>query len=341
MKGRQDMNARSTRRALLFGAGAAMTAGAVGGGSPLARAAVPLKVVSFHGLSNLSIYAAQHKGLFAKYDLAVDLIYTPNSKSQREGLANGEDQIIHTAADNAVAMVELAKEDAVIVGGGDNGFNRIFAQPDIKTLSDLRGKTVVVDAPNTAFALLLYKALQSAGLDKDDYKVRPVGGTPQRIEAMLKDPANAAAGIINPPLSFKAAAAGLKDIGSATKGVGAYQSGCIVVMRPWAKANSDTLVRYLKGIIEGYRWLLDPANKSEVIALLMDRLKLSEDFAARSYAIVTDPVDGFAKDGKFDLAGFNNVLALRAEIEGQWGGTPPKPDKYIDLSYYNKAVASL
>jgi ABC-type nitrate/sulfonate/bicarbonate transport system substrate-binding protein len=337
------MGAQSTRRTLLLSASAAVTAAAVAATSHPARSqdSVPLKVVSFPGLSNGAIFAAEQQGLFAKYHLAVELVYTPNSQSQRDGLANGETQIIHTAADNAVAMVELAKQDAVIVAGGDNGFNRIFAQPEIRSLSGLRGKTVVVDAPNTAFALLLYNALQAAGLNKGDYMVRAVGGTPQRIQAMLTDKVNAAAGVINPPMSFTAAADGLKDMGSATKGVGAYQSGCIVVMRPWAKANSDALVRYLKATIGGYRWLLDPANKSEVVQLLMDRLKLSQDFAAKSYAVVTNPVDGFAKDGQFDLQGFENVLKLRAAIEGQWGGTPPPPDKYIDLSYYNKALAAL
>ena len=336
------MDTRSTRRTVLLSAGAVMTAGIVGGRPLPARAQVsvtPLKVVSFPGLSNFPIYAAQSQGLFAKYHLAVELAYTPNSQSQRDGLAKGESQIIHTAADNAVAMVELAKQDAVIVAGGDNGFNRIFGQPDIKSLADLRGKTVVVDAPNTAFALLLYKALQQAGLNKGDYKIHAVGGTPQRIKAMMTDKANAAAGVINPPLSFKAAADGLKDMGSATKGVGAYQSGCIVVMRPWAEANSGVLVSYLKAIVEGYRWLLDPANKSAATALLADKLKLSADVAAKSYAVVTDPADGFAKDGKFDLDGFKNVLKLRAEMEGQWGGTPPAPGNYIDLSYYDKAIA--
>ncbi len=335
------MDTQTTRRTVLLGAGAMVTAGATGGGLLLAhaQALATLKVVSFPGLSNLSIYAAQQQNLFAKYKLAVELAYTPNSQSQRDGLAKGSSQIIHTAADNAVAMVELAKQDAVIVAGGDNGFNRILAQPDIKTLADLRGKTVVVDAPNTAFALLLYKALQEAGLKKGDYKVNAAGGTPQRIKAMMTDKANAAAGVIGIPMSFKAAADGLKDMGSATSGVGAYQSGCIVVMRPWAKANSDVLVRYLTAIVEGYRWLLNPANKIAATALLKDRLKLSDDYAAKTYAVITRPADGFAKDGKFDLDGFKNVLKLRAEIEGQWGGTPPDPSKYIDLSYYDKAVA--
>jgi hypothetical protein len=48
-----------------------------------------------------------------------------------------------------------------------------------------------------------------------------------------------------------------------------------------------------------------------------------------------------AKDAKFDMAGFRNVLKLRAEIEGQWGGNPPPPEKYLDLSYYDRAIASL
>ena len=41
------------------------------------------------------------------------------------------------------------------------------------------------------------------------------------------------------------------------------------------------------------------------------------------------------------MEGFTNVLKLRAEIEGQWGGHPPTPENYIDLSYYDKALAGL
>ena len=75
----------------------------------------------------------------------------------------------------------------MIVTGGDNGFNHIIVQPEINELSNIRGKTVVVDAPNTAFALLLYKALKDAGLNKGDYNVNAVGGTDERLAAMTKD----------------------------------------------------------------------------------------------------------------------------------------------------------
>lgn len=335
------MKSSPTRRNVLIAGSAVLALGCSGARQARAQGATPLKVMSFPGLSNYPVFAAEHKGLFAKHGLAVNLVYTPSSQFQRDSLAKNDSQIIHTAADNAVAMVELGHRDAVIVTGGDSGFNRIIAQPEIKSLAELRGKTVVVDAPNTAYALLLYKALKTVGLNKGDYAVNAVGGTTQRIDAMLKDKEHAAAAVINVPFNFRLLAAGMKDLGSATESIGAYQAGSVVVMRDWGEANSDVLVRYLAAIIEGRRWLLDPANKTDAVKLAVDKVKLAPDIAARAYEYVIDPKEGFNKDAQFDVQGFNNVLKLRAEIEGQWGGKPPAPDKYIDLSYYKKAIASL
>ena len=270
-----------------------LIAGALAGTAMLAmtaaaQAQTQVKVMVFPGLSNLSIFAAQHNNLFAKHGLAVELLNTPNSEVLRNGLAKGDHQIVHAAVDNAVAMVELAKADVAIVTGGDNGFNRIFLQPEINAYADLRGKTVVVDAPNTAFALLLYKVLKDNGLNKGDYVIKPVGGTPARLEAMSKDKANAAS-VLNPPFSFRAREAGLKDMGAAAKAIGSYQADGAFVMREWAKANSDTVVRYIRAYVQGRRRALDPANKTAAIALLVDRLKLTPEVAAQSYAVATDP----------------------------------------------------
>jgi len=168
----------TTRRELL--ALAASSAGAVSFGlgfvgSSRAQGADTITVNTFPGVHNLPIFAAEQKGMLAKHRLAINLTFTPNSRAQRDGLEKGDYQAIQTAADNSIAMVELDNAGAAIVAGGDNGFNHIIVQPEINRLADVRGKTVVVDAPNTAFALLLYKALKESGLGKDDYKVNPVG----------------------------------------------------------------------------------------------------------------------------------------------------------------------
>jgi hypothetical protein len=41
------------------------------------------------------------------------------------------------------------------------------------------------------------------------------------------------------------------------------------------------------------------------------------------------------------MEGFRNVLRIRAEMLGTWGGTPPAPDRYLDLAHWERAVASL
>jgi ABC-type nitrate/sulfonate/bicarbonate transport system substrate-binding protein len=210
------MRGVTTRRELLWTSAAFAGLGLAGADNSGvgAQGNTVLKVSSFPGVTNFPIFAAEHTGLFAKYGLTIDLVYAPNSRVQRDGLAKGEYQIIQTAADNCVAMVELDRADAIIVAGGDNGFNHIIVQPEINRLSDVRGKTVVVDAPNTAFALLLYTALRDSGLSKDDYKVNSVGGTGERLAAMIGDKTNVAA-IMGLPFVFRATAAGLKDMGSA------------------------------------------------------------------------------------------------------------------------------
>ena len=48
-----------------------------------------------------------------------------------------------------------------------------------------------------------------------------------------------------------------------------------------------------------------------------------------------EPGFGFTPDAKFNMEGFKTALALRAEIEG---GKPAEPDKYLDLSYYQRAM---
>jgi ABC-type nitrate/sulfonate/bicarbonate transport system substrate-binding protein len=224
--------------------------------------------------------------------------------------------------------------------GGDNGFNSLIMQPQIKSFEEVRGRKVVVDAPNTAFALILYKILLQNGLRRGDYVVNPLGAGPFRIAGMQEDKDNAAV-ILNLPFSIQAERAGLRNIGLAVKLTGPYLSTVGFTLRSWAPANSELMMRYIRGYVEGLRWALDPANKAEASKLLAERLKLPLDIATLSYEIATHPVDGFARDAAFDIEGLRSVLKLRAEIEGQWGGIPPPPEKYTDLSYYRRALESM
>jgi len=296
-----------------------------------------LTIMVFIGTQNLPLFAAQSQGFFAKRGLDVDIKISPGSEVLRQGLADGKWQIVHTAFDNGVAMADVAKVDIVGLIGGDNSFNHLIVQPEIGSVKDLRGKTVAVDALNTAYAFQLYDILAKNGLNKGDYTAKSVGATFKRLAAMQEDK-NTSAAILNAPFSILAVKSGLKDLGPVSTMIGPYQATAGFSLRSWAQANPDTVVKYLQAYVEGLRWGLDPKNKKEATALLAERLKLTPEIAAECYALVTNPTNGLAKDGKFDMEGFKNVLKLRAQFEG---GTLSAPEKYVDFSYYQKALAGL
>jgi ABC-type nitrate/sulfonate/bicarbonate transport system substrate-binding protein len=315
--------------------GAAATA--LAGTARSAFAQTPLKVIVFPGMSNLAQFAALAQGFYAKRGLAVELVYTPNSAELRDGLAAGRYQIAHAGVDNAVAQVETAKVDLFIFMGGNNGFNNLIVQPEIKSYDDFRGKVMAVDAVDTAFAILLYKMLDLKGVKRGSYDVKPVGGSLLRYQAMTKDKTYAAS-MLNPPFSLQAMRVGLKDFGSAVSAIGPYQSDGGWVLRSWGQANAEVLTRYIQANIEGIRWALNPANKDAMVAILANRLRLTKELAEESFNFSRS---GFAVDGKFDLDGFKNSLQLRADMLGTWGGKPPAPDKYLDFTYYQRALAAM
>jgi ABC-type nitrate/sulfonate/bicarbonate transport system substrate-binding protein len=313
---------------------AVLAAGAVVSAQPTA-----LRVKVFPGFQNLPFFAAQSQGTFARYGLTVDVLFTQTSGELRGGLAKGEFEIAHAGVDNAVAMAETAGADVVIVMGGDTGMNELFVQPTISGFGDLRGKTVIVDAPNTAYALVLRKMLLVNGLKVgQDYSLKPVGGTFQRLDAM-KDNPDYAASMLNPPFSTLAEQRGLRSLGTAVSVIGPYQATAAFVMRPWARANAATLERYIAAYVEALRWAMARENETAAVALLVDRMKLAPDVAQRVYALATGP-GGLQPAARLDPDGFRTVLALRAEMEGQWGGQAPLPDRYLDLTYYERALTT-
>jgi ABC-type nitrate/sulfonate/bicarbonate transport system substrate-binding protein len=322
----------------LVAAAATLAAWAAAVPARAAEAPATIRVNTFPNAKALPVYAGIAKGIFARYGLSVDLETTESSQSQRDGLAAGRFHVAHAALDNAVAMVEVAKRDVVIVSGGDSGMNEFFVQPGIASFADLRGKTIVVDAPDTAYALQAKKLLLQHGLREGaDYTVKPVGAVAFRYKAMIADPANAA-GILNLPYTVEAAARGLKSLGGLVDLLGPYQAVGAFAMRAWAQDHADVLTRYLAAYVEALRWVRNPANRAEAVDMLVAKLALDRTIAARTYDLLVVPATGFTPDAAFDAEGFRAMLALRAEIERKPETEAAPPERYVDLHYYDAAM---
>jgi ABC-type nitrate/sulfonate/bicarbonate transport system substrate-binding protein len=288
----------------------------------------------------LAVVAAQAQGIFARYGIEAEPIVEPGSDALRKDLAAGKGDVAFVALDNAVAMVESAGADVVIVMGGESSLNELIVQPEIKSIEDLRGRKVLVDAPNTAYALQLKKILLLHGLQPEkDFKIDPIGSTQFRLKAMRDDKENAAS-ILNPPFSILAKRDGLVSLGTMQKLLGGDQDRGTFALRLWAREHADLLERYLAGFVQGQRWLMATSNKPQVIALVMKESSLSEQLAGEWYANVVQAA-GYAKDARFDLENFKKTLELRAEVEAAGNGNTRAAEKYFDLSYYMAAMSKI
>lgn len=301
-----------------------------------------VRVIVFPGGFNWPIFVAQEKGFFTKHGVDPKITPTPNSVFQLTGLIEGKFDIAMTAMDNLVAYKEGQGEakidgpDLVAVMGGDKGFLRLVSVPEVKSIGELRGKTVSVDARTTGYAFVLFEILDRNGLREPAFQVERAGGGVQRFNALLEK--KHAATLLISPFDVQAEARGFTRLADASQALGRYQGVVAGVRDSWAKQNRATVVGYIRGYTEALDWLYNPANREEAIAILMKNVQnMNRQAAETSYRVLLDPADGFERRARIDLEGVRTVLQLRSK----WSESKKPltdPAKYYDGSYYNEAM---
>jgi ABC-type nitrate/sulfonate/bicarbonate transport system substrate-binding protein len=302
----------------------------------------PITVITFAGGFNLATFVAQRQGYFAKHGVEVTLRYTPNSVHLMTGLIEGRYDIATTAIDNLVAYDEGQGEaptrvpaDLVAFMGIENGFLNLVALPEVRSVADLRGKDLGVDALTTGFAFVLREMVEKAGIKDSEVKYVRAGGTNLRYAALLERKFGAT--LLSSPFDLQAEAKGFTRLGSATDLLGAYQGRAGFAMRGWLKDNEAAVIGFMRALREAMDWIYDSKNREIAEALLIanDR-DMTPALAKKTYDMFVDKKSGLYRDGRIDMEGLKVVLALRAKY-----GEPKRefkdPLKYVDLELYRKA----
>jgi ABC-type nitrate/sulfonate/bicarbonate transport system substrate-binding protein len=302
---------------------------------------LPIVTVNvFPGGFNWGLYVGQDKGFFAEHGIIVEMQGTPNSVAQMTDFSQGKFDIAMTAVDNIVAYVEGQGEapigpqqDFAAVMGSDSGFLSLVASPSIKSIGELAGKTLSVDAMTTGYAFVLYEIMHRNGLDKarGDYQTERAGGMVQRWNALRGGQHSAT--LLSAPYNIIAKNAGFTELVKATDVIGPYQGNVAAVRRSWAQQNRPRVLSYIKGYRHSIAWLRRPAHRKEAIEILRRHLpQMPVEIAEASHAELLDPIKGFFRNCDIDRAGLECVLKLRSRY-----GLPPlllnDPEKYCELSY--------
>ena len=236
----------------------------------------------------LWIAVEEHVGV--KYGLDLKAIYAGRVRPQQL-LATGEVPIVVASGTGTMTSHILGVKDQVLVATITSKIGTsLFAKADIKSVEDLKGKTIATGRP-AAFldATVRYVLRAKFGLMPDrDVKLLPTGEPYLGLQALERGVVDAAAMSI--PHLFVARKAGFRELTSFDKLGIEYPYTSVVVLRQTAAKSPELVERFVKCIVEGI--YLFKTNKAKSLAALRRYMKgADEDILEESYQHTRATID--------------------------------------------------
>ena len=186
-----------SRRRFLRGAGLLGLSVAAGGlATPfIARgAASQIRIVSNPGLENATLNALMDElGYFRRFGVNAMIAQIPGATGPFDAIAAGAADVCMVSGYNMVLSRIAQGARVKIVGAGMKKCAlTVFARPDgIKTLADLKGKTVAVGPTSGLLHTLMLQLMKEKGLDASQINFVDKGSNDQCYEAVVKNEADA------------------------------------------------------------------------------------------------------------------------------------------------------
>jgi NitT/TauT family transport system substrate-binding protein len=260
----------------------------------------------------------------AGYDPQLSVFQSAPQAMQQ--LIAGAYQVSSTQPDPLIAAIERG---ATGIGGFTAPANRadwlLNAQPEIKTLQDLKGKVIGVSALRSSEVWLTQQLLEKAGLKKGDYDFLVAGLSPAKVSALQSKAV--AASVLFQPSAEVAARLGFPAV-ARYSGLRAFPAVLYTMAKDWAGKNQNG-TRVSQAFQQGHTWLQDRNNQAEAIAIFAKYSKREPEVVAKIYNQFFVDEDVYSKHGEINMEGFANVVADMAADGEVIKGAPPPATKYV------------
>ena len=261
------------------------------------------------GLSGVGLYElpseiAKRRGFYDQERLEVRKV-TVGVGIQVAALLAGELDYSTVASTTAVASVQ-GLPVKTIMGWFDRPLHMLVARPEIKDMSELKGKRIAVSAIGSPPHILAREALRKSGLNPDkDATFLALGGSSDRLAGLVGGTVDAT------PLDV-AYIARTEQLGLSSLlylgDVVDLRLGGLAVATDKIEKNPDQIRRIVRATWRGIEFL--KGNKKETLAIMQDYLKLSSPTVERVYQYALKSLTG---DGGVAKASLENELKLLKE----------------------------
>ena len=171
-----------------------------------------------------------------------------SSDEQFEALASGETDAVVTAIDNVMDWnLRGGPQDFRVVAQLERTTPlTVVGQRDRTSLEDLRGATILVDAPRNGFIVALRAMLADADVGPEAYVLEPVGGVKERHDAIVSGHGHAT--LLGPPFDAMAIAAGLARLATVQERYPAFPGQGLVVSSAALERMRPALSAWLRNL---------------------------------------------------------------------------------------------
>jgi ABC-type nitrate/sulfonate/bicarbonate transport system substrate-binding protein len=253
---------------------------------------------------------ARDRGFFAKENIEVDVTYMTPDLVIKALLAGTVDL---SRSGTHFGMIAAARGGEIkIIGGSTYGYPyQVIGQAQLKSLADLKGQKIAGASLASITTTIFKDVMQRQGIPPTAYTLLFVGGSAERFQAVSSG--QVAASLAEaPPFNFRSVDAGRKVLLNYSDEIKNLQYTSFFASSKSLAQKRPVFLRFMSALNQAMQWLNDPANEKSVTEIIMQRLKIDETTAARTYKFMVTDNNAFRGGGAIDAAGLTEMVRLLA-----------------------------
>lgn len=286
--------------------------------------------VSNPNMPNLTVAMAQKNGLFKDEALEAEIIRM-NPNVAITALATGDVdycQLFGAVVGGAIAGLPVR----IVAGFLDNWPMTLIAQPELKALKDLKGKTLGISSFGATPDVAARMMIKQAGIDADkEIKILALGSDAARLMALKQRVVDVV--VISPPADTQMEKQGYRILARAYELFSFPYLGLGTHTRK-IKDKPDEIRRVIKATIRANRFIRD--NRDEAVRALIAWGKVEREFAYASYDALRNL---FNVDGAVPEDGLK--LVIEQARRNAKVTRDIMPNEVVDLTFLREAQAEL
>jgi len=281
------------------------------------------------------LWVPQQAGIFRKNGLDPTIVFIPGGVRMIQAIVAGS-AVAGSVGATLVSSAVAGGADTVMILGITNRLTYdIWAKPELKRPEDLKSKTLAISGFGSSSHLASFLMLKHFGLDekRDSITFLAIGDEPTRAQALISGRIDAT--IVDPSVSGPLKERSFSYLGNLQDLGVPFVNNSVATTRRFLKEHPRTAEAIVKTIIEGNAYMLNPANRTTVTAILGKNLRVPQKEADKAYEDLLPKVERKPYPSMEAVKATVHVMGLRNPKIAQL-----KPEDLVDVSILQKLEQS-